>query len=236
MKWLKRLTWVLLPIVVFAIYVFWPFIFAKDPNELVNITLKDGALERQFRIKRGNFTDWQRIDEKPIANGYIRLDVGFPDMGLPPPWKQREQYKRVFIIIDIVPDGKPTLGEQLIKMDKEFPAKLDDSPGRARFVEQRSGYDIYESRPDPKTGVVDRVLIFKDRDGRLTSVSDTFHSSEDRTQQKFVGRIQTRILDNLDVQFSVTDQHGLTPREMRNWVENYIRQIVVPPPPALSPN
>jgi hypothetical protein len=223
MKWFKRLAWVLLPFVAFAIYVLWPIVFSKDPNEFVNITLKDGGLERQFRIKRGNFTSWQHMDEKPIANGYIRLDVGFPDMGLPPPWKQGNQHKKMFLIIDIVPEQKMTWGERLIQMDSEFPAKPEDSPGRERFVGQRDGYDVYESQPDKKTGAVSRVLIFKDANGRLVSSANT------------IGGGRARVLGNLDVEYSSADIYGLTPREMRDWVENYVRQIVVPPLPPLSP-
>ncbi|QDL56147.1 hypothetical protein [Rhodoferax aquaticus] len=222
MKWLKRLAWIFLPIAVFTVYLLWPVVFSKDTNEPLDITLKDGVLERQFRIKRGYFNNWQHRTEEPVDN-LLALTVGFPDMGLPPPWKQGEQNRRIMIFIKIVSEEKLTWGERLIQTETEFP-NLKNSPGLERFVGQRDGYDVYESQPNPKTGDVKRVLIFKDANGRLVSSANT------------IGGGNARVLGNLSVEYSSSDIYGLTPREMRDWVENYVRQIVVPPLPPLSPN
>jgi len=219
MKWIKRIVWALLPFVIFAIYLFWPFIFAKDPNEFVNITLKDSGLEQEFRIKRGNFNNWQHRDEEPTDNLLV-LSVGFPDMGLPAPWKQGEKNRSLLISIHIAPEERLTSAERLIQTETEFP-NLKNSPGLERFVGQRDGYDVYESQPNPKTGDVKRVLIFKDANGRLVS-SGFFDDA--------------RMLGNLNIRYNSSPVYGLSPREMRDWVENYVRQIVVPPLPPLSPN
>lgn len=221
MKYLKRTTYALVALAAFLVYWLWPFMFPADPNELMDITLKDGAVTQQFRIKRGYL---QRPEDGPVRS-LIVMNVGYPDMGLPPPWKQNEFHKRWRLVISFA--YPRSTAEVLVQDWKERGHLPNLGPGFMRYVGPRDGYDTYESLPDKKTGQIFRTQVFTDPYGQLVSVDLWNNTTVSRA----------RMLSNLELQYQGTfayEGQPNDPKKVRNLMDNFIRQIVVPPLPATS--
>jgi len=198
--------------------------FPADPNELMNITLKDGAVTREFRIKRGYL---DRPQDGAVRN-LIVLNVSYPDMGLPPPWQQDQLHKRMSIYIQ----GAVGLGHgQTLVNDWNARGQQPNlGPGFKRFVGQQNGYDTYESLPSPKTDQVFRTQVFTDPYGQLVSVDYSY-------DYKHIDN-RARIFGDIDIRYGLTtkyEERTNDPRQVRNLVDNFVRQLVVPPQPLRQP-
>ena len=215
MKWVKRLSVVVLTLVTCVAYFLWPVMFPKDRNEELDITLQDGNVTRQFRIKRGYLFP---NDVEPVQ-GLIVLYVDYPDMEVPSIWKQGQPRRDVQVSIQ-AGTGRITHGEYLAQQWKERGHLPSNGPGFDRYLGQQDGYDVYETLPNPKTGYVQRTLTFRDHDGNLVADGS---------------RAQARILGNLVVKYDSSRSHGSDPRQMRIWVENFIRKIIKPPMAPVDP-
>jgi hypothetical protein len=214
MKWLKILGTLALIPALFAAYLLWPIVFPRDPNELIDITLKDGAVERQFRIKRG-YLNPNNIE--PVTD-LIVMTVGYPDMGLPPPWKQGEQHRRMQVSIE-AGAMRVTTAEAIVRRRLESGRDNASSFVFDYYKGELDGYEVYETLPNSKTGDTYKTLLFKDHEG-------TYVSNRSRGE--------ARMLGDLIVQYGSAKEHRSDPRQMRIWAENFIRQLVVPPLPPLS--
>ena len=216
MKLLQRTAYVLLALTAFLVYCIWPILFPADPNELMDITLKDGAITQQFRIKRGYL---ERPDDGAVRS-LIEMRVGYPDMGLPPAWEKDNFHKSWRLVIGAAPNT--TTAEGLVKDWREKGHLSNLGPGFMRYVGQQGGYDTYESLPDSKTGQIFRTQVFADPYGQLVSV--------DFWNNTMVNR--ARMLSDLELQYQGTFSYEgkpNDPKKLRDLMEKFIREIVAPP-------
>jgi hypothetical protein len=111
----------------------------------------------------------------------------------------------------IAPDRKKTEGEFVVEQWQLRKDRSDNGSGFDRYVGEEEGYQIYETLPSPKTGVIIRTRIFTDANGNL--VSDTnYHGF-------------ARMLSGIPVRYGAAKGHQTTPKEMHKWIEKLLNKL-----------
>lgn len=214
MNSLKKFGFAFLMFIVVSVF-FWEVpILSNDRNEELEITLQDGGVSKSFRVKRGYLSP----EAVEPAQSLIVLFVNYPDMSVPPIWKQGEPRREVQISIQAGTD-RITQGEYLQQQWKERGHLPNNGPGFARYLGNKEGYDVYETLPNSKTGHIRQTLVFRDHGGNLTADGN---------------RAEARMLGDFVVKYDSAKNMNIEPREMRIWVENFIRKIAVPPMEQLN--
>ena len=174
---------------------------AETSNQKMDIYFNDGGKIRRFKIKRG-YVEQLHV---PEIRDYLILVVGYPEMS---PMARSSVTPKNEMRISITTSTKPTMGEFTVATWNQHKDSHKIGSRTERYVGLEGGYEIYESLPDPNTGITNKTRIFYDENNNIVS-DDGFHGS-------------ARLLSGLVIRYASSVSYGTDPRKMHTWVKNFL--------------
>ena len=170
---------------------------------MVKVNVDHGQTRHVLYLDRGYLKD---PDEPP--RDYVVLYAAYPSM-LPCARNDVPGSRCMHILI--APDDKKTQGEFIVEEWQLRKDRTDNGSRFDRYIGEEGGYQVYETLPSAKTGVVIRTRIFTDENGNLVSDSN-YHGN-------------ARMLSGIPVRYGSSKGNRTTPREMHKWMQDLLNKL-----------